>query len=427
MYRLFSAYGLLLTVLTAFAQDFKDEVNFNYQYYTDNNGTRVYQSAVRGTKTVTNKTSVSLHAVIDAVSSASRKYYFPVKNRDRQDLIGPDGITSASQDETRREGGVHISQKIRHHVITLGVKTGDETDYRSTSINLNLSSDVTLTSKMSLNVARYMDDYTPKVVRPSFFKAPDGIHQQAEQSVPEGGSKIVNIASFGWSQTFTPRTVGTVSWGFVKSDGFLGNPYRQVLVEDTLHPDAENIGGTFYHESHPDNRLGNTLALNLKQHFPSFFKSSALHIDYQYYFDNWAISSHSASAQVYQYIFKNAFLRLGYRYYQQSAALFYRDRYSLRNVNRNSTDFLSYMVVDPKLSEFYSHLIQVKTVFALRDFFKPNLERTIAFFPTRLHLEVERYIRSTHKDEEIRVRRYENYNEKGFKAWTVRGGISFVY
>ena len=85
-------------------------------------------------------------------------------------------------------------------------------------------------------------------------------------------------------------------------------------------------------------------------------------------------------------------------------------------VDRGSQDFQSYFTVDTRLANFTSRLYQAKLVFILKNFFKPSTDGVFAFFPTRFDIEVERYLRSTHEEEQIRLRRYEFYDENGLKA-----------
>jgi len=213
------------------------------------------------------------------------------------------------------------------------------------------------------------------------------------------------------------------------SDGYLGRPYYHVLVEDTLRSseDPQARGGTLYLESYPDTRLAHAGVIQVRQHYPSLIREGSLQLEYRRYWDTWGISSNTYSIAVFQYLHNNLYLQLGYRFYSQTLADFYRDRYSLRNTNPDSPKFLSYMTVDPRMSPFDSHLFKAKIVFMLQNFFKPPTGGLLAFFPTRVDLEVERYLRSTHRDAEVRKRRYESYGEEGLEAWIIRGGLVFNY
>jgi hypothetical protein len=220
-----------------------------------------------------------------------------------------------------------------------------------------------------------------------------------------------------------------VSGHGIFSRGYLGRPYYLVVVEDTAlsAEDPASRGGMLYFESVPEKRASYSGLVLLRQHYPGIFREGAVQLHVQAHWDTWGVSSFAISGMATQYLLDGFFIQLGYRFFNQQAAAFYRDRYTQRNIRPGHPEFLSYITVDTRLSRFTSHLQSAKAVFLIRNFIKPNTGGLPTLFPARLNLEVERYTRGTHDEAEIRLRRYERYGKEGLVAWIIRGGLVFYY
>lgn len=421
MLRFFPVMLVAACWLTASAQEMLDEVHLKFQYYDDNNRVTVGKPLIRVNKTLGGQSAVGAHFTVDGISGASRVVRYPA--------LSVDAVTSASETEARKEFGVRAVHQTGQTRISISGARSDEKDYFSRSGTLALLHDLFHKSTvLDLRYTLFDDEYDPVEEMPSFEHVDDRFIV-VSPGFGEGGRKSVHNTALGWTQTIGRRTFGKVSANATLSRGYLSRPYYRVLVEDTAvsSQDPEARGGMLYLESCPDSRDAYAGIVLLRQHYPSLIREGSAQLEYRRYWDNWGISSNTLSLLLSQYLHTGVFLQVGYRFYAQSSALFYRDRYTQKHTDPDSRAFLSYLTVDPRLSEFDSHMLQAKLVFMVRNFVKPNTGGLPALFPSRFDVEVERYVRGTSSDSEVRRRRYEYYGEEGLEAWIIRGGLVFYY
>jgi hypothetical protein len=121
------------------------------------------------------------------------------------------------------------------------------------------------------------------------------------------------------AQVLSPNTVWDIGYDFVLHKGFLSDPYRQLRVFDAV--------GTYAvaDELHPESRTRHAASTKLSQFIPPI-KASVIG-SYRYYFDSWNVKSHTAELRFNKYILNDLVFGVDYRYYTQSGAYFYSDRY----------------------------------------------------------------------------------------------------
>jgi hypothetical protein len=96
--------------------------------------------------------------------------------------------------------------------------------------------------------------------------------------------------------------------------GFLSDPYKQALVE-----------GEPLADSRPDLRHQIAWLSRYRHHFESV--NASVHLDYQFYWDDWSITAHSLEAAWYQTLFESFRVIPSFRYYSQGKADFYQNFY----------------------------------------------------------------------------------------------------
>ncbi len=131
--------------------------------------------------------------------------------------------------------------------------------------------------------------------------------------------KKTYTGSLGISQILSPNTVVDIGYDFVLHKGFLSDPYRQVRLYDAVG------ASTLVDEQHPHTRTRHAGAVRLSQ-FIVPIKASLIG-SYRYYFDSWKIRSHTGEVKFNKYILQDLIFGVDYRYYTQTGAYFYRDRY----------------------------------------------------------------------------------------------------
>lgn len=132
--------------------------------------------------------------------------------------------------------------------------------------------------------------------------------------------KKTYTGSLSLSQLLSPNTVMDVSYDVVIHKGFLSDPYRQVRMYDAAG------ASTLVDELHPRSRTRHAGAVKLSQ-FIVPIKASLIG-SYRYYFDSWKVRSHTGEVKFNKYILNDLIFGVDYRYYTQTGASFYKDRYS---------------------------------------------------------------------------------------------------
>lgn len=163
----------------------------------------------------------------------------------------------------------------------------------------------------------------------NFFSASSSIADAA------GGRKILSGerrdvgASIGLTQVLTADTQLNANVGFLRSSGYLGNPYRVVEVAfiDPAQqafapsPDVYYVTVNSMLEQRPDVRRQWTASLRYAQYVAPL--DAGAHLDYTYYRDDWDIRAHTLQAQWAQPLGQGWLVTPMLRYYTQTAASFY--------------------------------------------------------------------------------------------------------
>ena len=123
-------------------------------------------------------------------------------------------------------------------------------------------------------------------------------------------------------------------------NGYLSDPYRKVRVFDSFGAYAAES------EIHPDKRTRQAVTSRISQYINPV--KASLIGSYRYYFDDWDVQSHTAEFRFNKYVFDDLITGFNYRYYTQSGADFYFERYDPGITSEFRT-------ADYKLMPFQSH------------------------------------------------------------------------
>ena len=311
----------LFVVRAAFADD---SFVVKTQVYTDSDHTTVVSPLVALSRDAWRGGTLSASYVADVVSSASI-----------------DVISNATQKMTdfRSEITAGLSQKLKATTLSASYIYSTENDYESHNIAIGLSQD--LFEKNSTLAFGYTFAY-------------NNVGRTGDQLFHR--SLMVNGIGASWTQVFTRKLIGQLSYSFAYNDGYQASPYRFVPVVDA------NNGLTSFKvpETDPDLRVRHAFVAALNQHLG---QDSSLQADYRIYFDNWGLSAHTIQIR-YFITWKDVTLRLRERFYYQSKADFFRSRY---------TDLQPYMTMDRELSTFWSNVAGFKVSWRL-----PVVHRALA-------------------------------------------------
>ncbi len=147
------------------------------------------------------------------------------------------------------------------------------------------------------------------------------------------------------SQLLSPTTIASASYGVTFQSGVLERTWNSVPIVNST---------TRYPEKFPDTRLKHAVSGWLFQHVP--LTRTTLKAGYRYYRDDFGLSAHTAEARMYQYLGSRVIARGSYRFYRQSGADFYRDRYPMGMGTALKT-------ADSDLAPFDAHELGAKLTF----------------------------------------------------------------
>lgn len=151
----------------------------------------------------------------------------------------------------------------------------------------------------------------------------------------------------GLTQVLDPETLLQLNYDLSYLRGFQSSAYRRVLSAPTVT--CEDQFGC-REEAVPDERLRHAIALQARR---SFGSSVSMGLGYRYYFDDWALSSHTVEAKLSFLPARETTLSLRYRFYVQGGADFFKPYYT----DLTFTDTGGYRTHDRELSPLMSHRI----------------------------------------------------------------------
>ncbi len=251
-------------------------------------------------------TTLRGYYLVDAISSAS---------------VSVDVVTGASVTidpnerstfrELRQEGGVGVEQRfaVGEQELSLGasVHTSHERDYHAYSGTVSASLALDERNWLLGLAATYVHDevrYVEHRLDPMTSQATTSIRELPGVSDFDG---IVVAASL--ERLLSRRAVLGAGYDLGYMSGYLGNPYRLVLVDSLLS-----------RESIPSTRWRHAPWVHVRVALPR--ARAAAHLTVRGYADDFDIRAFAAEARWYQALGRHALLRVRYRGFKQSAAYF---------------------------------------------------------------------------------------------------------
>jgi hypothetical protein len=127
----------------------------------------------------------------------------------------------------------------------------------------------------------------------------------------------IDTVQIGWTQTWTPVLATQLVFTGSTQHGFLGNPYREVVI---------GPAGDRALEHHPENRARAAAALRLKYFARSI--DTAFGLGVRGYRDTWDVLSQTVDVEAEHYLLSWLRLLVRGRFYNQTGALFWSDDYT---------------------------------------------------------------------------------------------------
>jgi hypothetical protein len=312
-----------------------DQMVFTTYIFSDNLNNEVITTAFNLAKKLLPRTYLNLDIELDNITVP------PI-----------DGITGASRPQREKNKPF---EKTRGQVI-LGVEQGFSST-TSLAMNLYRSQEVDYISNSVIGIFSqdmFMKNTTFTLRGQANF---DQVGEIQESGALINRDKTVYTGAAILSQILSRTTVMNLYYDAVYMEGFLSDPYRQVIVFDS------NSESQIVNELHPQKRLRQSGTIKMSQLIPSV--QASLFGSYRYYLDDWEINSHMAEFKFNKYIFNDLIFSASYRYYTQNEAYFYQERYEGDEYLTNE-----YRTDDYKLKPFNSNNYGITLTYLLRGLMK---------------------------------------------------------
>jgi Protein of unknown function (DUF3570) len=234
----------------------------------------------------------------------------------------PDIVSRASVRDFRQiaTGGFALTRE--HARLNASYTYGTENDYRSNSFAVAAGTDfLQRNTDVEIGYSKGFDEVCslrqrdlPTTLRQGLDSS-DGCFTSSERLE----SLDIRLDNFrlAWTQTWTPVLTTQLIVTGALQHGFLGNPYRQVVIGPT---------GQAAQENHPEDRRRAAVGLGLKYYAKSV--ETALGMSARAYRDSWELQSFTLELTAERYLQPWLRLFVHGRAYVQSGASFWSDDYT---------------------------------------------------------------------------------------------------
>ncbi len=226
----------------------------------------------------------------------------------------------------------------RLYTVNAGLGFSSEYDYQHIGANLGLTRDFNQrNTTLSMALAYAQDAIKPVGGIPlplaQMTDAVDDDLSPGNRGANDDSKNVLDVL-VGLTQVLGRHTVLRVNLSYSDSSGYLTDPYKILSVVDpvtgdligrTPAPGESGPTGVYLFESRPDSRRKEALYTELRHDF----SGKVLQVGYRYSTDDWEVDSHTLESRLRLPFGRSSYLEPHMRYYQQTAASFYR--YSLAN------------------------------------------------------------------------------------------------
>ncbi|MEO8360251.1 MAG: DUF3570 domain-containing protein [Vicinamibacteria bacterium] len=285
-------------------------------FYTER--IRVLEPTLRYTRIYSSGRSFFGQLSIDSVTGASPSGALPTGQiqtvtsaSGQRRSVSATGIPTTQFGDTRFALDAEVHQPAKMFAFTLGGHFSREKDYQSAGVTGGVAIDLNrkLTT-LTLGGGYNSDSVSPKGGI-SVGLAPFGTLTGISDS-----PKHVKTGLIGLSQVLTRRWLFGVTGTIGREDGYLTDPYKALSVVNA----STGVPISQRNESRPETRERKSVQADSVYHLTS----NVLYLSYRRYWDDWGVRSNTVDGKYRFMRSASTFIEPHVRYYNQTAADFYR-------------------------------------------------------------------------------------------------------
>ena len=321
------------------------EVDFLSSYYTQD-GSNAAVSGGIGSEELTDVTAafivsiplndddvLTIDAGISAYTSASSSNIGPFDGGGRANAFVASSGASQGDVWANLTGSYSHSSDDRNDIWSAKLSISSEYDYFSVGFGGSYTKLFNeKNTEVSINGNVFIDTWNaiyPTELRP--FADGEGLNNSLFNFYPITGNSNYNPSfkpfqnegrntyaiGFGFSQILSKKLQGSLALDVVKQDGLLSTPFQRVYFRDVADSFIEDFQLADDVERLPDSRFKVALGGRLHYYINETF---VIRTFYRYYFDDWGITSHTASVEIPIKLSDKFTIYPSYRFSNQSAA-----------------------------------------------------------------------------------------------------------
>ncbi len=323
------------------AQESAKENDWNFDtailYYGETDRVSLVEGVISASKDFGDQHIFSTKLVVDTLTGASASgavsqptaQTFTRPSGDGQYTIDPNQLPL---DDTFQDTRIQLSANWLQPVGTntranFGANISKEYDYLSLGTSASLEQDYfNKNTTASVGLSFQIDQIDPVGGRPvalSTMVVDDGnfanedAYRQAFDLTREEGTdtKSTVDALIGVTQVINRRMLVQLNYSFSNSSGYLNDPYKLLSLVNS-NGETQSI----LHENRPDSRTKHSIYAQTKY----AFDNAVGDLSYRFSTDDWDIVSHTIDSRFRYALSDKDYVQPHFRYYQQSAADFYR-------------------------------------------------------------------------------------------------------
>ncbi len=309
-----------------------------FLFYSEVDRVNAGEAIINAKKTFDNDEILTLKLTVDALTGASAngavaqptvQTFTRPSGKGQYEIKAGDTPLDDTFHDTRVQFNGQWTQPITSNVTASGgVHLSKEYDYLSLGINSNVAIDFNRNnSTFSAGFSYFQDTFTPEGGIPKPLtsmligdsSAPNWDDDFAKTRLGSEDDKTTADILLGFTQVINRRMLMQFNYSYSTVEGYLNDPFKIVSLVDANGETQDNI-----YESRPDSRVKQSIYAQSLYHFDT----TVLDVSYRYMWDDWDITSHTIDSRfripMGDSFGKESYLQPHVRFYQQSAADFYR-------------------------------------------------------------------------------------------------------